>query len=69
MRATETILFEHEIETLDTIKKRLGLPSRSDAVRVLIAKLDVSSITPADAANLTYSGAVMPAMTTPPEKP
>ncbi len=57
MRATETILFEQEIETLDAIKERLGLPSRSDAVRVLIAKFNVSSITPADAAKLKDGGA------------
>lgn len=57
MRSTETVLFEREIETLDAIKDRLGLPSRSDAVRLLIARFDPSSITPADAAKLTDSGA------------
>lgn len=52
MRSTETVLFEREIEALDAIKDRLGLPSRSDAVRLLIARVDPSSITPADAAKL-----------------
>lgn len=57
MRSTETVLFEREIQALDAIKERLGLPSRSDAVRLLIAKVDVSSITPADAARLSDGGA------------
>ena len=35
MRASETILFESEIETLDSIKERLGLASRSDAILIL----------------------------------
>lgn len=55
MRSTETVLHETEIAALDDIKTRLGLGSRSDAVRILIAKMDPSTITPADADALTRS--------------
>ena len=55
LRSTETVLHEDEITLLDNLKTRLGLGSRSDAVRILIAKSDPSAITPADAAALTKS--------------
>jgi hypothetical protein len=55
MRSTETVLHEAEIAVLDDIKTRLGLGSRSDAVRLLIAKMDPSTLTLADAAALTNS--------------
>lgn len=50
LRSTETVLHVDEIALLDELKTRLGLGSRSDAVRLLIAKTDASSLTPADAA-------------------
>lgn len=57
MRASETILFESEIETLDSIKERLGLASRSDAIRLLIAKTDPNTLTQDDIAVLNKSAA------------
>ncbi|RFC61856.1 hypothetical protein DYI37_19105 [Fulvimarina endophytica] len=49
MRTTETMLHKTEIELLDRLKIRLGLSSRSDAVRLVLAKADLDSFTPADA--------------------
>lgn len=57
MRASETVLFESEIETLDAIKERLGLSSRSDVIRLLIAKVDPNTLTPDDTAVLALSAA------------
>jgi len=50
LRSTEAVLHEREIELLDGIKARLGLSSRSDAMRVVFAKVDPEALTPADAA-------------------
>lgn len=52
MRSTETVLREDEIATLDRLKDRLGVASRSEAIRVLLAKADLETLTPADAAVL-----------------
>lgn len=52
VRATETLLHESEIALLDEIKARLGLSSRSEVLRVMIAKMDPDTITPADVAKL-----------------
>lgn len=52
MRSTETVLREDEIATLDWLKDRLGVASRSEAIRVLLAKADLETLTPADAAVL-----------------
>lgn len=52
MRSTEAVLHQREIAILDTIKARLGLASRSDVIRVLIARTDPDAITPVDAAAL-----------------
>ncbi len=57
LRSTETVLHESEIAALDRLKDRLGLSSRSDAIRVVLAKLDPDTLTPADAAALTQSAA------------
>lgn len=57
LRSTETVLYESEIATLDRLKDRLGLSSRSEVIRVLIAKTDPDTITPADAAALSQSAA------------
>lgn len=48
--STETVLHVDEIALLDGLKTRLGLGSRSDAVRLLISKTDPSTVTPADVA-------------------
>ena len=55
MRSTLAMLHEQEIATLDEIKIRLGLANRSDAIRVLVARTDLSSLTPADAEALERS--------------
>lgn len=57
LRSTETVLHETEIAALDRLKDRLGLSSRSDAIRVVLAKLDPETITPADAALLSQQAA------------
>ncbi|ALN75622.1 MULTISPECIES: ribbon-helix-helix protein, CopG family [unclassified Aureimonas] len=49
LRSTETVLHESEIAALDEAKERLGVPSRSDVIRVLIAKVDLDELTRADA--------------------
>ena len=55
MRSMETVLYEREIATLDRIKQQLGLASRSDAIRLLMTKVDPDMLTPADAAVLKES--------------
>ncbi len=55
MRSSETVLLETEIALLDGIKRRLGLASRSDAIRVVLAKVDPNTLTAADAAKLDQS--------------
>ena len=49
LRSMEAVLHQQEIAALDDLKDRLGLASRSDAMRVVLAKTDLSSFTPADA--------------------
>ncbi|WP_062220624.1 ribbon-helix-helix protein, CopG family [Aureimonas sp. D3] len=49
LRSTETVLHESEIAALDEVKERLGVQSRSDVIRVLIAKSDLATLTEADA--------------------
>ncbi|WP_019998620.1 ribbon-helix-helix protein, CopG family [Aureimonas ureilytica] len=50
LRSTETVLHENEIAALDEAKERLGVASRSDVIRVLIAKSDLDGLTRVDAA-------------------
>ena len=57
MRSSETVLLESEIALLDGIKRRLGLASRSDAIRVVLAKVDPETLTAADAAKLGQGAA------------
>ncbi|WP_082537090.1 MULTISPECIES: ribbon-helix-helix protein, CopG family [unclassified Aureimonas] len=57
LRSTEAVLHENEIAVLDRLKERLGATSRSDVLRVLIAKTDIESLTPADIAALDQSAA------------
>lgn len=49
LRSTETVLHESEIAALDVAKERLGVHSRSDVIRMLIAKADLATLTEADA--------------------
>ena len=55
LRSTETVLHEREIELLDALKARLSLSSRSDAMRLILAKTDINSFTSADAEALQTS--------------
>nr|WP_244488065.1 ribbon-helix-helix protein, CopG family [Aureimonas sp. Leaf454] len=57
MRSIEAVVHEDEIAALDHLKARLGVGSRSEVLRVLIAKADPTTITPADAAVLHQSAA------------
>lgn len=57
MRSLEAVMREDEIQTLDRLKDRLGVSSRSEALRVLLAKADLETITPADAALLSQHAA------------
>lgn len=52
LRSTETVLHENEIAILDRLRDRLGASSRSEVIRVLIAKTDPDAFTPADMAAL-----------------
>ena len=44
MKTTEAILHSREIEMLDRLKVELGLSSRSDAMRAILASVDVDRI-------------------------
>lgn len=57
MRSMETVMRESEIALLDRLKERLGASSRSEVLRVLIAKTDADTLTPADVAQLDQSAA------------
>lgn len=57
MRAMEAIFFERELQTLDAIKTRLNLTSRSEVLRILLAKTNPNTITPDDAAFLKKDAA------------
>lgn len=57
MRAMEALLFEREIQELDALKSRLKLSSRSDVLRLLLAKTDPNSLTPDDAAAIKQDAA------------
>lgn len=52
LRSTETVLHENEIAILDRLRDRLGASSRSEVIRVLIAKTDPDALTSADMAAL-----------------
>ena len=57
LRSIEAALHETDIAILDRLKDRLGVSSRSEVLRVLIAKTDQDAITPADAASLSQHAA------------
>lgn len=52
MASIEAVLHRDEIASLDKIKARLGVASRSEVLRMMIAKVGPNSLTPADAAVL-----------------
>lgn len=57
LTSIEAILHRDDVASLDVLKVRLGLTSRSDVLRVLIAKADPAALSPADAAVLSQSAA------------
>ncbi|MEC5293499.1 MULTISPECIES: ribbon-helix-helix protein, CopG family [unclassified Aurantimonas] len=57
LRSMEVVAHESEIAVLDRLKARLGVASRSEVIRILIAKADPDTITPADAVMLEQSAA------------
>lgn len=57
MRSIEAVVHESEIAALDRLKERLGAASRSEVLRVLIAKTDAETLTPADMSALDQSAA------------
>ncbi|GGE24855.1 hypothetical protein GCM10011390_50350 [Aureimonas endophytica] len=57
MRSLEAVMHENDIALLDSLKARMGVASRSEVLRVLIAKTDPATVTPADAAVLAEHAA------------
>lgn len=55
LTAIEAVLHRDEIASLDQFKARLGVASRSEVIRLLIAKADASTLTPADTLLLSKS--------------
>jgi hypothetical protein len=55
LTAIEAVLHRDEIASLDQFKARLGVASRSEVLRLLIAKADASTLIPADAVLLSKS--------------
>lgn len=53
----EAVFYESEIEALDAIKRRFRLSSRSEVLRLLLAKTDLSTLTPADVAAIQKDAA------------
>ena len=57
LTSIEAVLHRDEIAALDRMKAHLGLASRSEVLRVLLAKVDHETFSPADSAVLTQSAA------------
>ncbi len=57
LTSIEAVLHRDEIASLDQIKHRLGVASRSEVLRLMIAKLDPETLTAADAAKLDQGAA------------
>ena len=57
VRSVEAVLHESDIAELDRLKAMLGAASRSEVLRVLIAKTRSETITPSDLALLNQSAA------------
>lgn len=52
LTSIEAVLHQEEVAALDRVKRDLGFASRSDVLRALIARTDLATLTPADAAAL-----------------
>ena len=57
LRSIEAALHKDDIAALDRLKERLGVSSRSEVLRIVLAKIDQDAFTPADAALLRQSAA------------
>lgn len=55
LTSIEAVLHRDEVASLDQIKARLGIASRSEVLRLMIAKMDTNTLTSADAATLSKS--------------
>lgn len=53
----EAVLHRDEIATPDTLKARLGVASRSEVLRIVLAKIDQGTLSPADKVVLGQSAA------------
>lgn len=57
MRSMEAVFFERELQELDAVKARLKLTSRSEVLRLLLAKTDLNTLTPDDVAAIKQNAA------------
>ena len=57
LTSIEAVLHRDEIAVLDSLKARMGLASRSEVLRVVLAKVDRDALSPADAAVLSQHAA------------
>lgn len=57
LTAIEAVLHKDDVASLDQLKARLGVTSRSEVLRVLIAKADRADLSPADVALLSPQSA------------
>lgn len=57
LTAIEAILHREDVASLDELKAHLGVASRSEVLRVLIAKADRTTLSPADLSLLSQSAA------------
>lgn len=48
----EAVLHQDEIAALDRVKRELGFTSRSEVLRALIARMDIATFSPENAATL-----------------
>lgn len=53
----EAVFHRDDIAALDRLKERLGVASRSEVLRIVLAKIDQDTLTPADTALLQQSAA------------
>lgn len=57
LTSIEAVLHRNDVATLDDLKARLGLASRSEVLRVVLAKVDPDTLSSADAAALSERAA------------
>lgn len=57
LTAIEAVLHREDVASLDELKAHLGVASRSEVLRVLIAKVDRTNLSPADLSLLSQSAA------------